>query len=283
MILDIPEVHLFVYAAALSTGDLHRCTVRKGSPGATGRLGRCRPTDRPRESAPVSDRIDLWSVDLDRWAGPGGERLAADTLTDDDRVQAARLDGGPASIRLLARRSATRAVLAATLGTDPDRLAIERWCGHCGSAGHGRPVLIGRPVDFSVSSSHGLAVVAVSDASVGTDVEILREDSVVVDRALTDGERLRLAELPPGDRVRGFLRLWTAKEAVLKVVGRGIGGDPAVVDVFGLVSDNAVRTVDDGRSWAVRQEPAEPFEGQPVLLAVADEVGRPLHRHVLAR
>jgi hypothetical protein len=37
-------------------------------------------------------RIDLWAVDLDRWAGTGPD---ASTVTEQDRTQAGRIRSGP--------------------------------------------------------------------------------------------------------------------------------------------------------------------------------------------
>ena len=237
----------------------------------------------PAEPSRTSDQIDLWTVDLDQWAGVHGDRLDAVTLTDVDRAHASRLGQGLTARRLLARRSAARSILASALGTSPGSLTIERHCPRCGSTAHGRPRIAGDPLEFSVSSAQGVAVIAVAHTPVGIDVEVVGEATVVLERALTSDELRRLMALPAGGRAVGFLRLWTGKEAVLKAAGRDLGDDPASIDVAGLLVGDTVRFVDAGRTWFVRQLPCESFKGLAVLLGMADELGGPVVRHVLER
>ena len=82
----------------------------------------------------------------------------------------------------------------------------------------GKPYLPGGPC-FSLSHSASLAVLAVSSAPVGADVERvgpLRREAVLA-RVLTAEERRWMGE----DEAR-FAFLWTRKEAALKWTGRGI-------------------------------------------------------------
>lgn len=75
---------------------------------------------------------------------------------------------------------------------------------------------------WSWSVSHTLAHVAgcVADAPVGVDIETHRDARAeVVERVLDVRELALLGELTP----RMFLRAWTAKEAVLKELGAGLG------------------------------------------------------------
>lgn len=62
-------------------------------------------------------------------------------------------------------------------------------------------------VHFNLSHSHGAAVCALSGAPVGVDVEVLR----------TPPQRLAA-----GMGAEDFFRLWTAKEATVKLLGLGI-------------------------------------------------------------
>lgn len=62
-------------------------------------------------------------------------------------------------------------------------------------------------VHFNLSHSHGAAVCALSGAPVGVDVEVLR----------TPPQRLAA-----GMGAEAFFRLWTAKEATVKLLGLGI-------------------------------------------------------------
>ncbi len=86
----------------------------------------------------------------------------------------------------------------------------------------GKPYLPGGPC-FSLSHSGELAVLSVSDAPVGADIERiapLRREAVL-SRVLTPAERLWM-----GTDEGRFAFLWTRKEAAVKWAGCGIG--PAV-------------------------------------------------------
>lgn len=88
---------------------------------------------------------------------------------------------------------------------------------------HGKPFLPGGP-HFSLSHSGRLAVLAVSEAAVGVDVEKPRPVSESVARRYFQPEEQSWMAENPTDR---FFRLWTRKEAVLKCCGRGLSLSPA--------------------------------------------------------
>ena len=93
---------------------------------------------------------------------------------------------------------------------------------------------------------------------------------------MTDRERQSLASIPADERGVGFLRLWTAKEAVLKAGGRGLGDGPSTVEAAELLwSDSSVVANGPGR-WHVRQVAIGDRPGRTVVLAVADDRGRAL-------
>ncbi len=217
--------------------------------------------------------IDLWIVDLDRWADT---LLSPSTLTDADRSQADRLHDPLAGRRLLARRSLTRWLLASSLGIDPSGVALVRTCPTCGSTEHGRPSVVGEPFQFSVSSSGGVAAVGLSERPLGVDIELVDTDIVPLPKALTDGEQRRLAALSPDDQRIGFLRLWTAKEAVLKAEGHSLADDPATIDVEGVLTGPAADAVAPGPTpgtWRVQVVEVEATGSDRVVVAVADENG----------
>ncbi|MEV3934318.1 MULTISPECIES: 4'-phosphopantetheinyl transferase superfamily protein [unclassified Streptomyces] len=120
-----------------------------------------------------------------------------------------------------------RRVLAVYTGIEPRLLSIagERYDGAGGR--HGRPRVLGMPgaPEFSLSHSHGLAVVAVTEPRVGADVQRLPSDATAEAclPALHPAERAELAGLPVAERTRAFGRLWTRKESYLKGLGTGLG------------------------------------------------------------
>jgi 4'-phosphopantetheinyl transferase len=214
--------------------------------------------------------IELWIVDLDQWAAVG---LDARTLDADDQVEARRLRDVDARSRLLARRSATRWILADGLGVDPAAVTIERVCPTCGGHSHGRPSVSGSAVEFSVSSSRAVAAIAVSKEPVGVDIEVARADLEPLDFALSDSEGRDLRALAADQQGAAFLRLWTGKEAVLKAGGGSVADGLAAVDVSGLLTADRTVTTAHHAQWQVRHLSIDPVSGTTAVVALADRRG----------
>lgn len=97
----------------------------------------------------------------------------------------------------------------------------------------GQPYVPQRPrMNVAISHSERLVLVAVAPQRIGVDVEHLRGLSVDrLTRAFTASEWRYLNRLTPERRQRVALKLWTAKEAVLKLVGCGLTRPPREVAV----------------------------------------------------
>ena len=90
---------------------------------------------------------------------------------------------------------------------------------------HGKPYILGHPdIHFNLSHCREAVVCALSDQPVGIDVESVREYSEsLLQYTMNADEVMRIsqAERPELE----FIRLWTMKEAVLKLTGEGITND----------------------------------------------------------
>ena len=88
----------------------------------------------------------------------------------------------------------------------------------------GKPVAYtgGKEIFVSVTHSGDFVAVAVSDTSVGIDLEVKKELKPSVFKALSK-EEFDFVEKTK-DKNHGFLRIWTAKEAYLKMTGEGLKG-----------------------------------------------------------
>lgn len=131
-------------------------------------------------------------------------------------------------------RTPLRAVLATYLEVPLDRVTLAE-------EEHGRPVLVGEAAGrlrFNWSHSGERALIAVArSVQPGIDLEQegrrRRDVLALANRFFAAPEAAALAAMPPADRDRAFLQLWTAKEAVLKAQGRGLayGLDRVVLSI----------------------------------------------------
>ena len=87
---------------------------------------------------------------------------------------------------------------------------------------HGKPSLIGHPgIFFNLSHCKEAVVCVISDSPVGVDVESIREyKESLVRYTMNDSEiqEIESSENPAST----FIRLWTMKEATIKLLGTGI-------------------------------------------------------------
>ncbi|MBR0262262.1 MAG: 4'-phosphopantetheinyl transferase superfamily protein [Prevotella sp.] len=94
---------------------------------------------------------------------------------------------------------------------------------------HGKPVIVGHPeICFNLSHCKEAAICVLSDRPVGVDVESIREyKESLVNYTMNKEEicQIESAENPAA----AFIRLWTMKEATMKLIGTGISNDMKMV------------------------------------------------------
>jgi 4'-phosphopantetheinyl transferase len=99
------------------------------------------------------------------------------------------------------------------------------------AVGYGKPRLDfpGQPVHFSLSYRRGLVALAVGDAPLGIDIEVIRPgiDMLGIGRRFFTEEESAVLEAPQADVAARFFGLWTRKEALIKAAGVGIDFMPA--------------------------------------------------------
>lgn len=94
---------------------------------------------------------------------------------------------------------------------------------------HGKPSIVGHPgIFFNLSHCREAAACVVSSEPVGIDVESIRDikDSLVSYTMNAEEEQQIAAS---DDPARAFVRLWTMKEATMKLIGTGISNDMKTV------------------------------------------------------
>ena len=90
---------------------------------------------------------------------------------------------------------------------------------------HGKPFIVGHPeIHFNLSHCREAAICIIADHPVGIDIESIREfKPTLVDYTMNEEEVFRIYQAERSDIE--FIKLWTQKEAVLKLSGEGISRD----------------------------------------------------------
>lgn len=90
---------------------------------------------------------------------------------------------------------------------------------------HGKPSIIGHPdIHFNFSHCREAAVCVISDRPVGVDIESIREyKESLVRYTMNEDEIAQITQSSHPEEA--FTRLWTMKEAVLKLSGEGLRND----------------------------------------------------------
>jgi len=148
----------------------------------------------------MTEVVDVWVVPLER-SDAELEGLF-EMLSPEERTRAGTLPLGPRKRRYVARQAALRSILAARVGTSPNRLPLVRSL-------RGKPALDGgHDVQFSVSDSGDLALVALAGRDVGVDVERIRGRPAAARAGALGIDR--------------FFERWTRLEATGKARGNGL-------------------------------------------------------------
>ncbi|MBP3775440.1 MAG: 4'-phosphopantetheinyl transferase superfamily protein [Prevotella sp.] len=90
---------------------------------------------------------------------------------------------------------------------------------------HGKPFIVGHPdIHFNLSHCREAAVCVISDRPVGVDIESIREyKESLVRYTMNEDEIAQITQSSHPEEA--FTRLWTMKEAVLKLSGEGLRND----------------------------------------------------------
>jgi 4'-phosphopantetheinyl transferase len=185
--------------------------------------------------------IDIYFIDVN--VADDVVDALANLLTTPERARADRYRFADDRRRSIVARAATRRFIGRYLGTDPAALIIEE-------EEFGKPVLREREFEFNASHSGDLVALAFAkNTAVGVDVERRRHlsDTLALARRYFSAEEASIVERA-ADADHAFFSIWTAKEAIVKASGKGIGTG----DLHGFTvpfRDPQLRPVVDG--WSV--------------------------------
>ncbi len=202
---------------------------------------------------------------------PGSVVARLERLLDsEERERAGAFARAEHRARFVAAHGAIRMIVGRELGVRPEVVSWRR-------GEHGKPVLAEPGPRLSISRSGELAALALADTRrVGVDVQRLESGIDVVrmaERFYPAAEARFVAQAGPAEQVSRFMRLWTRKEACVKVAGGLLfpglrlsvhsSGEIIVSDAGGpLLGPYLVKDVQvpAGFHASVAAEGAEPFE-----------------------
>jgi 4'-phosphopantetheinyl transferase len=179
------------------------------------------------------------------------------TLSRDERTRSARLRFERDRRRFVVAHGVLRMLLGRYLRIAPG--AVRFVCN-----AFGKPELspeVGR-LKFNLSHSADLALVAIADAEIGVDVELIREESDwagIARRFFSAADIDRLNRVPRHLYTQAFFKCWTKNEAYVKARGEGLAMRPSPVDFDGTLytlqpaAGYVGALVVEGRDWRLRQ------------------------------
>ncbi|WP_066285920.1 4'-phosphopantetheinyl transferase family protein [Arthrobacter sp. B6] len=192
------------------------------------------------ESGLVLQAVDLHGRAAD---GPDSDALLLEPV---EAARAAAMEPGVRA-RFVAGRAALRRFAGELLELPPGELRVSFACPVCGSGpdlAHGRPAYTrwGEPVPLLLSMArthHWILLAGLPAPGEGMRLGVDAEDPSRLDFdgfdavALSPDERRAVGRLSGPGLLRERARLWTRKEAWLKMTGEGLRADPRTVEVLG--------------------------------------------------
>ncbi len=98
----------------------------------------------------------------------------------------------------------------------------------------GKPFALNLPLHFSVSHSGAWVACAISQSPVGIDLESVRNRDLSVTKRVCSPEETDFIFADQREQLQRFLKVWTVKEAFVKMTGVGIKALPQA-DYFALL------------------------------------------------
>lgn len=161
------------------------------------------------------DSIQVFCVDIDAIYDPS-ESCYPDILSKDEMNKADRFFHIRDRASFLVRKYCLRVLLSKITSRKPSDLLFN-------TIANRKPVIEGQ--EFNASHSGKYAMIAISSAPVGIDIEEIDQTfdfEGVVKRCFTKDEQ---KALECHEDKQNFFRLWTRKEATLKASGEGLTND----------------------------------------------------------
>jgi 4'-phosphopantetheinyl transferase len=173
----------------------------------------------PATPLPEVSELQIWGFPLA--VSESAFAHCSSTLSEDEQQRASRFHFERDSRRFVVARGSMRSILSGYVRTAAHELRFMY-------SEHGKPSLAQNLMDvrFNLSHAGDRAILGVTRGQdVGVDIELIRNDvehEKLAQRFFSAQEHRELSMLSAGERLRGFYRCWTCKEAFLKAQGFGL-------------------------------------------------------------
>jgi 4'-phosphopantetheinyl transferase len=183
-------------------------------------------------------------------------------LTSDERDRAARFHFDRDRNRYIVCRGTLRELLGVR-----SRFVYGRY---------GKPRLEGSDVQFNVSHSHGMGLIAIARGrEVGCDIERIEQrfvDEQIPERFFSPREVAALRALPDSEQCHAFFRCWTRKEAFIKACGMGVS---LALDSFDVTLGQPAALLRGADGWFLRAVEAPAGYAAAIVMQDLRRVSRP--------
>jgi 4'-phosphopantetheinyl transferase len=173
------------------------------------------------QSAPVGDfmiqtnEVHVWRINISQNIGRLKQFEAL--LTPEETMRAGKYKQQKDTYRFIVSRGMQRVILGRYMRTSPGALEFVL-------SDNKKPYLLNKSSNnlfYNLSHSGDWIVLAISDVSIGTDVELIDPTFPFQDILADNFSRAEIDYI--GISHQKFFKLWTRKEAILKATGQGLG------------------------------------------------------------
>ncbi|WP_107670767.1 4'-phosphopantetheinyl transferase superfamily protein [Cyanothece sp. BG0011] len=177
-----------------------------------------------------SQTVHIWKTNLEQ--SSIHVQNSFNLLNEEEKIKAQRFRFEKHQQRYTLARSSLRKILSFYLGISPQDIKFQY-------NEYGKPELLDKintiNLQFNVSHSENIAIYGITcDYLIGVDIEYIRpmsEAENLARRFFSQAEFEQISLLSSQEKEREFFKLWTAKEAYLKAIGKGISGGLEKVEI----------------------------------------------------
>ena len=200
--------------------------------------------------------VQVWHIHIEDFSDSDDDLTTLLAREEQDRAQRMRVQ--EKKREYIIGRLALRSILSAYSGTPCDQLSFDYGPQKKPSLAEQETLPPERRLDFNLSHSGRIILIAVTlGKRIGIDVEYIepdRADEKIAQRYFSPTEFTTLKNLPDEDRIAGFYRCWTSKEAFVKARGDGLTFPLDAFDVAISNEERAILEIRDTNEDAARWE-----------------------------